>query len=358
MKTMRTLCILSFVCILLGTSCSNKNGNNTNDNETNFTPPRYRTERVVRTLHLDEMNMSDPFVLADSKTNTYYMTGSGGLMYKSKDLQMWEGPYSIIEIDTTSWMGPTPSVWAAELHEYKGKYYYFATFTNSRIIIDTVPKRYNIPRRASHVLRADKPEGPYTPMNDKLYLPENWATLDATLWVEDGTPYMIFCHEWLQVIDGKMDMIQLSEDLSEPAGKPITLFRASEAPWVREMNSIGEITYGLQLPGWVTDGPCLFRTQTGRLGMIWSAWGDNRYAQGVAYSESGKLAGPWIHQKEALNPNNAGHGMLFRTFEGKLLISLHYQDMEKTNSPRKPIFYEIDDSGDEIKLGKQYIDHL
>lgn len=321
----------------------------------NFVAPKYKSKNEVRKIHLEDMKMSDPFILADRKTKTYYMTGTGGMMYKSMDLKIWEGPFSIIEIDSTSWMGANPMIWAAELHEYKGKYYYFATFTNPDIIIEKVPGRYNIPRRASHVLCADKPEGPYRLMNDKLFLPENWATLDGTLWIEDGTPFMIFCHEWLQIIDGTMDMVELSKDLKESLGKPVTLFRASDGPWVREMNSIGEMTYGLKLPGWVTDGPCLFNTKTGRLGMIWSSWGDKRYTQGVAYSESGKLIGPWIQQKDPINTNNAGHGMLFRTFEGKLLMSLHYQDVKKEKSPRKPVFYEIDDSGDEIKLGKQFI---
>lgn len=321
-----------------------------------YVSPKYRTNlSEVKTLHFDDISMSDPFVLADNETKIYYMTGTGGLMYKSKDLQIWEGPYNIIEIDTTSWMGPNPSIWAAELHKYKGKYYYFATFTNSAIIIEDVQKRSPIPRRASHILRSDKPKGPYRPMNDKLFLPKEWATLDGTFWVENETPYMIFCHEWLQIIDGTMDIIELSKDLSEPVGNPETLFRGSDGPWVREMTSIDEKTNGKIIPGWVTDGPCLFRTRTGRLGMIWSSWGDNRYAQGVAYSESNKLKGPWIHKKEPLNPNNAGHGMLFRTFEGKLLMLLHYQDLTKEKSPRKPIFYEIDDSGDEIKLGKQFI---
>jgi GH43 family beta-xylosidase len=316
---------------------------------------QYRVnQREVKTYHLDEINMSDPFVLADNNTKTYYMTGTGGLMYKSKDLRMWEGPYNIIEIDTTSWMGSHPMIWAAELHEYNGKYYYFATFTNREIIIDDVQKRSVIPRRASHILYSENPEGPYRPMNDKFYLPEKWATLDGTLWIEDGTPYMIFCHEWLQIIDGTMDMIELSKDLSESVGEPVTLFRASEGPWVQEMTSIGEKTNGKIIPGWVTDGPYLFKTKNNRLGMIWSSWGSNRYAQGVVYSESGKLSGPWIHQEKPLNPDNAGHGMLFRTFEGKLLMSLHYQDLEKERSPRKPMFYEIDDSGNEIKIGKRF----
>jgi len=99
--------------------------------------------------------------------------------------------------------------------------------------------------------------------------PPEHSTLDGTLWVEDGVLYMVYCHEWIQIIDGTMVAGPLVPDLSGPAGKPITLFRAHNGPWIREMLSIGEITFGMKLNGWVTDGPFLFRTQTGRLGMLW-----------------------------------------------------------------------------------------
>jgi len=38
-------------------------------------------------------------------------------------------------------------------------------------------------------------------------------------------------------------------------------------------------------------------TKTGKLGMLWASWGENRYAQGVAYSESGKLLDPGFRKK-------------------------------------------------------------
>ena len=118
---------------------------------------------------LDSILLSDPCILPDSATATYYMTGTGGLLWKSKDLKMWEGPYKVAQTDSTSWMGPNPMIWAAELHSYNGKYYYFATFTNQAVIIDTI-KNIPIERRASHILVSDKPDGPYVPMKDKTYL--------------------------------------------------------------------------------------------------------------------------------------------------------------------------------------------
>ncbi|MBP3331596.1 MAG: family 43 glycosylhydrolase [Tidjanibacter sp.] len=311
-----------------------------------------RSMNTIRKVELKDISMSDPYILADPQTKMYYMTGTGGRLWKSADLKTWEGPYAVAETDPTSWMGERPAIWAAEIHYYEGKYYFFGTFTNDKIIIEDIPNRYKIPRRASHVLVADKAEGPYRPMSNEPYTDEKLATLDGTLWVENGTPYMIYCHEWLQCVDGTMDMIKLTKDLSASKGKAKTMFKASEGPWSREMNYLGELTYGLPLGGQVTDGPFLFKTQTGKLGMLWSSWSEKRYTQGVAYSASGKLRGPWIHEQEPLNTGNQGHGMMFRTFEGKLLMCLHYQD---EGAPRKPRLMEVDDSGDKIRIIGEYI---
>jgi hypothetical protein len=58
------------------------------------------------------------------------------------------------------------------------------------ILLVPVPGRYNVQRRASHVLPADSVMGPYRPMNDALYLP------------------------------GTMEMIRLAPDLSRSIGEP------------------------------------------------------------------------------------------------------------------------------------------
>ena len=155
-------------------------------------------------IPLDSIVLSDPAILADQKTKMYYMTGTGGRLWKSKDLKLWTGPYQVAETDPDSWMGPNPMIWAAELHTYKDKYYYFATFTNRAVIIDTV-KGNPIERRASHILVSDQPDG-YVPMKDPIYLPADKPTLDGTFWVDtDGKPYMVYCYEWLQNWDGTME---------------------------------------------------------------------------------------------------------------------------------------------------------
>lgn len=296
----------------------------------------------IRTVSLEEIRLSDPCILADSATYTYYMTGTGGMLWKSPDLKMWTGPYNVVRHDTASWMGPRPMIWAAELHRYNGRYYYFATFTNRAVSIDTV-RGNRIERRASHVLVSDKPDGSYVPMQDSIYLPADRPTLDGTFWVDtDGKPYMVFCGEWLANWNGTIEKQQLKPDLSGPVGEPKVLFRASDSPWSREREN-GMVTFNK-----VTDGPWLFRTGTGRLGMLWTSWIYDVYTQGVAYSESGTLDGPWVQEPEPITPPNYGHSMLFKTFDGRWMMSVHSHKNVRGRYIRIPHLFEVDLSGDKL----------
>lgn len=305
-----------------------------------------RVPEVRKNVPLDSIRLSDPAIFADEVTKMYYMTGTGGRLWKSKDLKLWEGPYEVVAHDKGSWMGEKPDIWAAELHAYKDKYYYFATFTNHAIKADTVNGRA-LERRASHVLVSDRPDGPYVPMKDETFLPADMLTLDGTFWVESGKPYMIYCHEWLQNNDGTMEWIELKPDLSGSVGKGKLMFRASDSPWSRETID------GKTGPNRVTDGPYLFRTGTGRLGMIWTSWIYDVYTQGVVYSESGTLDGPWIQEKDPITPPNFGHGMLFRTFDGKTLMSVHSHKSIDGRYVRIPHLFEVDLSGDRLIVGQR-----
>jgi hypothetical protein len=301
-------------------------------------------------VRLDSITLSDPFILADHNTKMYYLTGTGGMLWKSKDLQFWDGPFQVAKTDSNSWMGPRPMIWAAEIHHYKDKYYYFATFTNRSVKIDTVNENI-IDRRASHVLVSDKPDGPYIPMKDSIYLPADKPTLDGTFWIDkDGKPYMVYCYEWLQNLNGTIEKIALKPDLSGSIGSGKLLFRASESPWSREKDKNGN-----DRPNKVTDGPFLFHTATGRLGMLWTSWIYDVYTQGVAYSVTGTLDGPWIQEKDPITPPDYGHGMLFRTLDGKLLMSLHSHKSVNGRTVRIPHLFEVDLSADRLVIGKQYV---
>ena len=52
----------------------------------------FMREPEIRTVHFNDLAMSDPYIYAEPSSKTYYLTSSGGRMYRSKDLVMWERP--------------------------------------------------------------------------------------------------------------------------------------------------------------------------------------------------------------------------------------------------------------------------
>ncbi|BCW62905.1 glycoside hydrolase family 43 protein [Arthrobacter sp. StoSoilB22] len=272
---------------------------------------------IRRDMSLNEIQIRDPFILSDSTTSTYYLYGStdkniwsgagtGFDTYRSRDLIHWEGPFAAFRPPSGFWS--QGMYWAPEVHEYLGHWYMFATFTALN------------GHRGTQVLRADYPIGPFTPWSDGAITPSKWQCLDGTLFLENGQPWIVYCHEWTQVHDGAMYAQRLSPDLRCTDGTPLFLFSASDANWSRPMQGISP---GFSFPAHVTDGPSLFRLDNGHLMMLWSSFGDHGYAMGIAHSASGTIEGPWTQEQEALWSADGGHGMIFRTHEGCLALTLH-----------------------------------
>jgi len=284
----------------------------------------------------------DPFILAEPETGTYYWYSSGYgrvEVRKSHDLKLWTERKEVFTIPPDNWA--KGQIWAAEVHKYNGRYYLFATVNSSaEIKIPELPNGWTSTYRAMQIFHSDSPEGPFESFSNQPHLPSNLLTLDGTLWVEDGVLYMVYCHEWLQMVDGTMEVIQLKPDLSATVGQPSVLFKASEAPWKPKPQS-----------NLVTDGPFLYRTKTGKLLMIWSSGSAKGYAVGIAESATGKITGPWTHQSQLLYDNNGGHGSIFKTFDNKLYLVMH-----QPNGPRgaeRARFFELNDMGNTLTLGAE-----
>ena len=288
-----------------------------------------------------DIGLSDPFIMADARSQQYYMTGTGGGLWKSSDLEVWTYLGFPLQFNEAAWMGASPQVWASEIHCIDGKYYNFSTLTNGNITIDSDGH----PRRAVHIMSSTLPEGKYTLISggDATYVPAEKTTLDASYFEDtDGKRYLIYCHEWIQNGNGTIEYIELKPDMKGTVGEGVVMTRAHDATWNTSP---------------VTDGPYLFRTQTGRLGMIWTSWHGDRYVQGVAYSSTGKMNGPWVHEPLPITPDNYGHGMLFRTFEGQLLMSIHSHrtiDESRQIWERHPTLFIMDDSGDRLRTVMEY----
>ena len=282
-----------------------------------------------------EINIRDPFVLVHG--GKYYMYGTRGAttwgfasgfdVYVGDDLENWSEPIPCFENDGTFWADR--HYWAPEVYYRNGRFYMFASFKSE--------KR----SRGTQVLVADRPEGPFVPYSDGPVTPDGWECLDGTLYEDkDGTPYMIFCHEWTQTVDGEMCAIRLSDDLKTAVGKPIFLFYATDADWiVPQKHKTGA-------KGYVTDGPFVYRTKGGRLLLLWASFSAGGYTQGIAVSSDGTVNGRFT-QLEPLFYDNGGHGMIFERLGGGLCMTLHSPN---ETPDERPFFYDIEEEDDRLKV--------
>ena len=274
-------------------------------------------------IHRTDIQIRDPFILVEG--DCYYLFGTTDadpwkeghsfLCWRSRDLEWYEGPFTAFAPGEA--FAGTINFWAPEVHKVGERFYMFASFLR--------PGKH----RGTMILAADSPTGPYAPVSGETYTPGDWACLDGTFFREDGKNYSFFIHEWVQIRDGTVELTQLQEDLSGPAGEPVTLFHGSDAPWAK----------GFADGGFVTDGPFVWQLSTGRLAMLWSGFGTGGYTLGVAYSDGG-VRGPWVQDPEPLFRTDGGHGMIFRTLDGKLMLSLH----SPNDTPKeRPHFFPLEE---------------
>ncbi len=278
-----------------------------------------------------DINIRDPFILAES--NRFYLYGTrasnfgnrtaGFDVYISNDLENWSEPIECFRSDKN---GLNRGVnWAPEVHKYNGCFYMFATFT----------KENNL--RGTYILKSNHPEGPFVPHSIGAVTPFEWECLDGTLYInKNGEPYLVFCHEHTQIIDGTICYVKLKKDLSGADGEPVTMFSASDPYYIAEKAS-GE--------HYITDGPFLYRTLNGKLLMIWSTSINGSYAQCIAKSDNGEIDGNFIHLPP-LFTDDGGHGMIFKA-KDKLMLTLHSPNI---TDYERPVFIEIVDTGDTIKI--------
>ena len=81
--------------------------------------------------------------------------------------------------------------------------------------------------------------------------------------------------------------------------------------------------------------------------MIWWSFGKGGYTVGVAASTSGKLRGPWVQQAEPVYASDGGHGMIFKRFDGQLMMVLHQPNGRGLERAR---LFELEDTGETLKI--------
>lgn len=262
---------------------------------------------------LGNINIRDPFILPYE--GKYYMYGTRGFdgtgfdVYVSDDLECWSKPRSVFEGYEGFWA--SKEFWAPEVHEYNGNFMMFASFNSDDH------------RRGTQVLSSKSPLGPFSEYSDGPVTPKEWECLDGTLYIDDGVPYMVFCHEWTQIENGAICYVRMSDDLKEAVSEPKVLWHAKDAYCFDDLSNE---------EGYITDGPFLVNID-GELICIWSTICKGSYMELVSRSDNGRLDGNWSIDKKALFENDGGHGMIFKTFKNEHKFIYHSPNTWKEERP-------------------------
>lgn len=287
----------------------------------------------------ENFSIRDPYVLVyDGK---YYMYGTGlaGRGYGcvvSENLEDWSYPIQVFT--PSAEFDGVKDFWAPECHYYNGKFYLFATYFSS------VSEK-----RGVGIFESDSPTGPFTQLGGGHITPRDRDCIDGTLYVDkDGQPWMVYVSEWTSNPDGigEMTIAKLSENLDSLISEPKMIFKANDHLWTDSH---------------VTDGPFLYRTENGRLLMIWSNLAkQGGYAVGVAWSDNNEITGNWKHQplalyrKDMFHELDGGHGMIFEALDGQLMMSIHSPNAQTQEHRTTAVFVPIKDTGNTIVLDENY----
>ncbi len=271
-----------------------------------------------------EINIRDPFILTHN--GKYYMYGTraentwdkvpiytqGFDVYVSDDLENWSEPKPVFEYYDGFW-GQT-QFWAPEVHKYNEKFYMLASFTADGY------------HRGTAIFVCETPDGVFKEHSAGAVTPKDWECLDGTLYVENDTPYIVFCHEWTQVKNGAVCALELSKDLKCAVGEPFTLWLAGDASWADDIRGNGS---------YVTDGPFLLKKENGELLCIWSSFSNSEYVEAISRSNNGSIKGKWSIDNKLLYEKNGGHGMIFKDLVGNYCFTYHYPN----DTPNERPFY-------------------
>lgn len=278
-----------------------------------------------------DINIRDPFVLVHE--GKYYMYGTrannfgyktGGFdVYVGTDLENWSEPKPVFNSEKHGFNSQVN--WAPEVHKVGDSFYMLATFTKPDGL------------RGTYILKSNSPDGEFVPHSNGAVTPDGWECLDGTLYEENGKVYCVFCHEHTQILNGTVCYVQLNDELTEAVTEPTELFDAGSFLKREASESCHN----------VTDGPFLYKLQSGKLIMIWSTCTD-KYVQCVAISDNNSVTGNWSHL-EPLFTDNGGHGMIFRALDGKLKLTLHCPN---TSLLERPVFFDIKETASTLVIEK------
>ncbi|MBO4428722.1 MAG: family 43 glycosylhydrolase [Clostridia bacterium] len=266
----------------------------------------------------EDIRIRDPFVLA--KDGIYYIYSSTCSVskktvevYRSRDLENWDEPTVVYNMAEDSWK--SKELWAPEVHEYRGKFYLLVSILGKNGL------------RGTEISVSDTPDGIFEPITDRPATPLTQSCIDGTLFVDDGTPYIVYSHDWpdnyiagKDVYVGEICAVKLSRDLKEQAGEPFVLFASDDVPYSAAAPSPTHYN-GKRVMRYGSDAPFVRKLKNGKLFLTWCPFPNNNYV--VLGATADDVRGPWTHIDKPLFDKNGGHAMFFTDFDGTVKMCIH-----------------------------------
>ena len=300
-------------------------------------------------MKLNEIRIRDPYIVAHE--GYYYLFGSficniadrSLRVMRSSDLIEWDEPKVIFTLDENSWATNSDGIsgycdiWAPEIHRYNGKFYLFVSLLGKD------------GKRGTQIAVSDTVDGIYEPIINAPSTPKADSCIDGTLYVEKGTPYMVYSADWpfnfsseKKCYIGRICAVELTEDLKRPAGKPFVLFESDQAPSSADRPAVHDYK-GETVTRYGSDAPFILRLSDGRLLLTWSPYPNMNYIVAGAISKNGSIFGKWEHLAEPIYDKNGGHAMFFEDFDGSKKMVIH--GPEEDQNERTLIFNACEENG-------------
>ena len=260
------------------------------------------------------MRCRDPYIYTDHQNKVYYLyswtsyhdrkNDWGVDVYKSLDLDNWELIGPCFERNDDFWA--TKEFWAPEIHKHNNAFYMFISLKSDR------------KKRGTQILKSSSLLGPFKPISKHPQTPRGWDCLDGTFYLDNtNTPWIVYCHEWVQIGDGTIVASRLKDDLSEVTSNPVILFNASSANWIKPF-SFDNVPFDKVF---VTDGPYFHITKSGKIIMLWSSYSKNGYC--ISQAKANSLFDKCEIDDIPLYESDGGHPMIFKTFDNNLKMIFH-----------------------------------
>lgn len=300
------------------------------------------------TVSIDTMDIRNPFVRYDRKSNTYYMFGDGGGMWSSKDMKVWKGPYNVLDIDNAVWYNSGKSVIAPEVHKHDGHYYYLASFGRDNVDSEAG----EISSRSCVALVADEITGPYRNIDNEseLLAQEEFASYPTFVADEFNAGYMIYTQNNVRAGESSLSIIRFNDSFCRRLGEAYVMLNSPDVESLIDKS-------GNRFPVQSIESPYLFVTDCDEAGLLFTANCDGESVIGVAYTQKSLghwLNGPWVAEPELLVGGNVGGASLFTDYDGTTVMVFHKDTLLNGRQVSLPRFMKVDTELEKLEIKGYY----